>query len=207
VLRLPAETPASTGLACVTVAPALWRTVGYKPDLVLNAWSVILQGFAQAFPDKVYSMDILPGKDDFPPVDANGNPVSMDQMVDVGADLVTAAATQFPARLVVQSDFLLNGSTTTTGRVARLGPANGTMIAYQTNDYLAKNNRTSGAACGGTPEAPVSCTDASFFDQLELGVYPLGASNPPKATYIEVFAPNATSSPNAMQTARAQILN
>ena len=56
------------------------------------------------------------------------------------------------------------------------------------------------AACGGTLQAPVACTEETFLDELDQGVHPAGltVAGPAGATrVIEVFVPDPTLYPNA----------
>jgi hypothetical protein len=59
-LRRPAETAESTRLDCVSNAPAIWQAAGYTPDKLLFGWSNILTSFQASFPDKVFSVAIIP---------------------------------------------------------------------------------------------------------------------------------------------------
>ena len=64
-LRLPAETAASTGLACVSNSIATWQQAGYRPSLLLQAWNTVLGSFTKSFPDKSFAVSIIPN-DAFP---------------------------------------------------------------------------------------------------------------------------------------------
>jgi hypothetical protein len=59
-LRLPAETAASTGLACVSNAITIWQQAGYRPSLLLQAWNAILGSFEKSFPHKSFAVSIIP---------------------------------------------------------------------------------------------------------------------------------------------------
>jgi uncharacterized protein (TIGR03437 family) len=102
-----------------------------------------------------------------------------------------SAAQQLPGRLVVQFDFLMPGeiaSTVVTGTAQNYG----TMAAFQTNEYLGN----SGAACSEPVTNPTPCTSATFLQLLDVGIYPLGQSDPLRSQYIEVFHDNAAAFPS-----------
>jgi hypothetical protein len=44
-LHLPAQTTKSTGLDCVSNAPAIWQAAGYTPSNLLSGWGHILASF------------------------------------------------------------------------------------------------------------------------------------------------------------------
>lgn len=72
-LRLPAETQQSTGLACVSDAVTIWQHAGYRPSLLLQAWDKITGSFQKSFPDKSFSVAIIPENlSPFPPIDKDG---------------------------------------------------------------------------------------------------------------------------------------
>jgi hypothetical protein len=72
------------------------------------------------------------------------------------------------------------------------------MLAFQTNEDL--HTDPDGAACGGRQET-TPCTDMTFLELLEMGIYPLGQGNPLRPQYIEVFAVNVNSFPDDIQQA------
>src|SRR5215471_8134438 len=53
-LRLPAETPQSTGLSCVSDAIAIWQAAHYKPSRLLKGWNSITDSFRTSFPDQSF---------------------------------------------------------------------------------------------------------------------------------------------------------
>ena len=71
-LRLPAETPQSSGLACVSDAVSIWQAAGYRPSLLLSGWDQITSSFERSFPDKAFSVAIIP-QNAFPPIAEDGS--------------------------------------------------------------------------------------------------------------------------------------
>jgi len=189
-LRLPAETAQSTGLPCVTDAVATWQSAGFKPSLIVSAWSAITASFKKSFPDKTFSVAIIPSNA-FPAINENGNVTS--NPPDINTQLMTVASQKFPGHLVVQFDFLMPGEAASPA-VVGYAQSLGTMAAFQTNEYLGSTGQ--GAACSEPVTNPTPCTLATFLQLLETGIYPLGRSNPLRAQYIEVFQSNANAFPS-----------
>ena len=71
-LRLPAETAASTGLACVSNSLATWQQAGYRPSLLLQGWNAILASFMKYYPGKSFAVSIIPN-DAFPGIAQDGS--------------------------------------------------------------------------------------------------------------------------------------
>jgi len=107
-LRLPAETPNGTGLDCVSNAPAIWQAAGYTPTLLLYGWSNIISSFQASFPDKSFSVAIIPNNA-FPPIDNNSQLIT-NRIPDATQPLLGLAAQKFAGHLVVQFNFLMTGS-------------------------------------------------------------------------------------------------
>jgi len=209
-LRLPAETPQSTGLGCVTDAIATWQQAGYKPSLVEQGWNAILGSFLKSFPDKYFSVSLIPTlygpkvDSGFPPIAEDGSMITGSgpgSGPDLTQMLLASAAQQFPRHLVVQFDFLLPGQSPSVD-VIEAARNLGTMAAFQTNEWEGGQ----GAACSGTAATPTPCTDATFLTLLELGIYPLGQTNPLRAQYIEVFHDNVTAFPAATEQGHTELL-
>ncbi len=192
-LRLPAETAESTGLPCVSDAISTWQSVGYLPSRVLQAWDAITNSFLKNFPDKVFSVAIIPNPPQlaFPPIADDGSAIT-GTVPDQNKNLLALAAQKFPGHLVVQFNFLLNN---TPANIAVIEAAQtlGTLIAFQTNNYLSLSD--SGAACGGTPANPVPCSAMTYLPQLETGIYPLGTNYSLRAHYIELWPIDANAFP------------
>jgi hypothetical protein len=200
-LRLPAETAASTGLACVSNSIATWQAAGYRPSLLLQGWNAVVGSFNKYFPDKSFSVAIIPN-DAFPGIDQNGNAI-VGTIGDENEPLLQSASQLLPGRLVVQFDFLMPGVQPSVV-VTNAAQNYGTMVAWQTNEYLG----TQGAGCSEPITSTIPCTSDLYLQLLETGVYPLGQANPLRAQYIEVF--NANANANALQqdilTAHFQLL-
>lgn len=200
-LRLPAETAASTGLDCVSNAPAIWQAAGYTPANLLAGWSNILNSFTAYFPDKTFSVAIIPNNA-FPPIDDNGQIITKDPP-DANQPLLSLAAQKLPGRFVVQYNFLM---TTNPANPAVVAAAQkyGTLVAYQSNNYFGSSG--GGAACGGEVTNPVACLEATYLDELRTGIYPLTAANGLRSQYIEVFPANVLALTNAIWQAHTELL-
>ncbi len=185
-LRLPAETPQSTGLACVSNSLTIWQQAGYKPSLLLSAWDSITSSFGKSFPDKSFSVAIIP-QNAFPAIAEDGT-IIKGTVPDENAPLMTLASHKFPGRVVVQFNFLMPGEAASP-TVVQYAQTLGTMAAFQTNEYLGSTGQ--GAACSEPVTNPTPCTADTFLALLQTGIYPLGRSNALRAQYIEVFPANA----------------
>jgi hypothetical protein len=139
-LRLPAETAASTGLACVSDAISTWQRAGYRPSLLLQGWQAVVGSFLKSFPDKSFSVSIIPN-DAFPGIAEDGTVIA-GHAGDENEPLLQWASQQLPGRLVVQFDFLMPGEQASTV-VTNAAQTYGTFAAFQTNEYLGPQ----GAGC------------------------------------------------------------
>jgi uncharacterized protein (TIGR03437 family) len=155
--------------------------------------------FLKSFPDKSFAVSIIPN-DAFPGIDQNGQPIT-GTIGDENDPLIQAAAKQLPGRLVVQFDFLMPGDAAAQQVVDDAGKF-GTLMAFQTNEYLGLN----GAGCAEPITVTVPCTDATFLQMLEEGVHPRTTSSPLRSQYIEVFKANAISFPDDILTTHLQLL-
>ncbi len=198
-LRLPAETPTSTGLACVSNAIATWQQAGYRPSLLLKGWNGILASFLKSFPDKSFAVSIIPNNA-FPGIAEDGSAIT-GKVGDENGPLLTSVAQQLPGRLVVQFDFLMQGEAASSAVIqyATTLPA---MAAFQTNEYLGG----SGAGCSEPVTSTVPCSDSTFLTLLQTGIYPSGQGDPLRAQYIEVFHANAIAFPDDILTAHGELL-
>lgn len=77
-LRLPAELLTKP---CVTNSVETWLQAGYRPAKLLQAWDAVTDSFKKYFPDKVFTLPIIPSASGngtreypFPPIDDNGCP-------------------------------------------------------------------------------------------------------------------------------------
>ena len=200
-LRLPAETAQSTGLDCVSNAPAIWQAAGYTPEKLLYGWSTMLNSFQMHFPDKSFSVAIIPD-DAFPPIDNHTNLITGSNR-EANQPLLALAAQELPGRLVVQFNFLMTSSNASVA-VPQSAQAYGTLAAYQSNNYYGSSG--GGAACGGTPAQQVPCADDTYLNQLQEGIYPLGRTNSLRSQYIEVFPANVIAFTNAIWQAHLELI-
>jgi hypothetical protein len=199
-LRLPAETPQNTGLACVSDAVAKWQQAGFRPSLLLQAWDQITNSFLKSFPDKSFSVAIIP-QNAFPPIAEDGS-VIKGTPPDQNQPLLSLASHKLPARLVVQFNFLMPGEAAS-ATVIQAGQTLGTLAAFQTNNYFGSTGQ--GAACSEPVTNPMPCTDVTFLALLQTGIYPLGQSNALRAQYIEVFPANANAFPGDILQAHDEL--
>lgn len=198
--RLPAETAQSTGLACVTNALTTWQQAGYKPSLLLQGWDGITTSFKKSFPDKFFSIAIIPSNA-FPAIAEDGTLIKGTPS-DANQPLLALAAQKFPGHLIIQMDFLMTGEAPSSA-VIQYGQTFNTMIAWQTNEYFGSTGQ--GAACSEPVSNPTPCTSTTFLQMLETGIYPLGQSNALRGQYIEVFQSNANAFPDAVFTAHYEL--
>jgi glycosyl hydrolase family 42 (putative beta-galactosidase) len=198
-LRLPQETPQSTGLACVSDAIATWQQAGYRPSLLQQGWSTILGSFAKSFPDKYFSVSLIPTSAAFPPIAEDGSLITGTRP-NLTQMLLASAAQEFPGRLVVQFDFLMPGEPVQPD-VITSAQTLGTLAAFQTNEYLGGQ----GAACSEPVTNPTPCNAATYLQLLETGIYPLGTGDSLRAQYIEVFHANASAFPSDILQAHMEL--
>jgi uncharacterized protein (TIGR03437 family) len=198
-LRLPAETAASTGLACVSNSIVTWQSVGYRPSLLLQGWNAVTSSFNKYFPDKSFSVAIIPN-DAFPGIDQNGNAIT-GTIGDENEPLLQSASQLLPGRLIVQFDFLMPGVQPAVV-VTNAAQNYGTLVAWQTNEYLGPQ----GAGCSEPITTSIPCTSDLYLQLLDTGVYPLGASSSLRAQYIEVFNANANALQADILAAHSQLL-
>jgi uncharacterized protein (TIGR03437 family) len=183
----------------VSDAVSTWQKAGYKPSLVQQGWSSILGSFAKSFPDKPFSVSLIPSNAAFPPIGEDGSVIT-GARPDLTQALMAAASQKFPKRLVVQFDFLMPGEAVSPD-VLSAAQNLGTMAAFQTNEYLGGQ----GAACSEPVTNPTPCTATTYLALLETGVYPLGQGNALRAQYIEVFHDNAAAFPDAILKAHSEL--
>ena len=194
-LHLPAQTTNSTGLDCVSNAPAIWQAAGYTPSNLLSGWSHILVSFQRHFPDKSFSVAIIAetNVNAFPPIDDYGVITNI-AAADQNWPLVSLASQMFRGRLVIQNNSLYPN------RAARPQTVNdalglGTLIAFQTNEV----GPGASADCNGT------CDSTNYLAMLETGIYPLNQTNSLRAQYIEVFAADVLAFTNAIWQAHMEL--
>ena len=192
--RLPAETAQSTGLPCVSDAITTWQQAGYGPTrLRTQAWNTTVGDFQKNFPDKSFSLSLIPVAMAFPPIADDGSIIT-GTLPNLTQTLIGAAAQILPSKLVVQSDFLMPGEQASleVANAAKNSAHHGRVSDQRALDAL-------GAGCSEPVTNPTPCTSATFLQLLEVGIYPSGQSNALRAQYIEVFHDNATGLPDAIQ--------
>ena len=209
--HLPAQSPAklTNPPTCLTVdSVAVWQAAGYTPVKIQAAWSALVTSWATHFPGLPFELVLWPGTNDrFPPIDDSGTVVAPKAAADQARydAMVAEAARQLGSRLIVGTWFLMTG---TPADAVTVGYANqyGIGTLWQTNlwwrSYENLNHATvaGAAACGGTLQSPVPCTDETFLDELDQGVRPAGLTVPGPAgatRVIEVFVPDPTLYPSA----------
>ena len=200
-LRLPAETAASTGLACVSNSIATWQAAGYRPSLLLQGWNAVIGSFNKYFPDKSFSVAIIPN-DAFPGIDQSGNAI----VGTIGDENAASLAIRQPA------------SSRPPGGAIRLLDA--WRAAFRCGHQCSSELRNTGGLADqripGHPRRGMLGAHHNL-DSLHLGSLPStagdgrlppGQANPLRAQYIEVF--NANANANALQqdilTAHFQLL-
>ena len=189
-LHLPAETPQSTHLACVSDAIATWQQAGYRPSLLLQGWDAITNSFQKSFPDKSFTVAIIARTDTpFPPIAEDGS-VMTGAIPDLSGPPLTLASQKFPGRLVIQNNTLYPGVPAQPATI-QFGQSLGTMIAFQTNEDVTSGGNGKAANCGTGLLDTVPCTATSYLTLLDTGIYPLGQTNSLRAQYIEVFSADA----------------
>jgi hypothetical protein len=199
--RLPAETPQSTGLACVSDAVTIWQQAGFRPSRLLQAWDQITNSFIKSFPDKSFSVAIIP-QNAFPAIGEDGA-IIKGTPPDQNQALLSQASHKLPARLVVQFNFLMPGEAASSA-VIQSAQTLGTLAAFQTNNYFGSTGQ--GAGCSEPVTSPAVCTDATFLAMLETGIFPLGQNNSLRAQYIEIFPANANSFGSAVFQAHDELI-
>jgi hypothetical protein len=136
------------------------------------------------------------------------------QLHTVLFNLLGIAANKFPRHLIVEFENLAN-SQTANSTVVEAASELGTMSAFMTNNYFAAlPGAGAGAACGGGFIDPQPCSSsAAYLALIDIGVYPcLNATSDPfcpvpdlKSTFIEVFAPDMLTFPDAVLQAHIQL--
>jgi hypothetical protein len=217
-LRLPAEILTKP---CTTNSVATWLQAGYRPALLLQAWDKITDMFAVNFPDKIFTLPIIPSASGngnreypFPPIDDNGcayqppwpagtavsctnpasSPSSFPPVPDQNAALLSLASRKFPGRLVVAYQNL-DLRFPAQPYVLYAAQTWGTMSGFQTNDYIGPFQQ---AACSVVNGQFGSCDSPTYLSLLEIGIHAA-------AQYIEVLPPDAIAFPDAILRAHAEL--
>jgi hypothetical protein len=202
-LRLPAQTPKTIALPCITDSVQLWTDAGFRPSVLLGGWKLALAHYRQHFPDKFFNVALIQGGS-LPPIHEDGSPAVGGTAPAVVTELVTAlvsgAAQALPGRLVIQENGLVADAPPAM-LVTTTAAQTGAPFAWQTNEWL---GLAGGGACGGSFSAPVLCTATSFHALTWNGIHPPGAST--QARYLELFPPNTAAFPAETRLAHDELL-
>ncbi len=98
-----------------TDAPALWTTVGYTPDKVVNAWKAIANNYKNNFPDKSLAVAAITPTQAFPWMTASGEPANTfeETRVNVMQRIVNSCVADFHSQCIAQ----FNSLTATSGEL------------------------------------------------------------------------------------------
>ena len=118
-------------IASATLRPSGRRQVT-RPINFFFAWSNLLSSFQTNFPDKLFSVAIIPDNP-FPPIDNTTN-IFSGSKTDENWPLLALVGQELPGRLVVQFNFLMTGSNANRA-VSASAQAYGTLTTYQSNNY------------------------------------------------------------------------
>lgn len=200
-IRLPASLPAPSitdTLPCPDGRPAFpavqndadtsrWRQLGYSDTAAINGFKVIASAFAQAFPDRILGLSILPRGPkitDFPNLTADTSGYVASQIVKE----VNAIA---PGRVEVQADDL--DANFAQSDVISYAARYSDIMGWQTN---AKSD--SGAGCNGG--GPGSCgpdgPSSPYFQLLKNGAQK-------GAVYLEVWPSDVVEYPQSFAAAKS----
>ena len=204
-LHLASQTPQSSGVACVSDALTTWQNAGYRPSRLLSGWDSLTSSFKKYFPDKYFAVAIIASTHPFPQIAEDGSILKFTNgaalSVTQNLPLLTLASQKLAGQLIIQNNTLYP-DTPVPDQTVQSGQTLGTLTAFQTNlDF----GSSGGASCGPSIQQTAPCTDATFLDELETGIYPLGKSNSLRAQYIEVFAPNVNALPATILTAHYEL--
>ena len=180
-LRLPAQKEIENERGKSTDAPALWKSVGYRPKLILDAWDQILNAFQKNFGDKNVSIEIIPDKA-FPLINDDGNETSdRSEVQNLLEQLIEKAYKKFKDKLVLQWDSLQEHA-----RIPKF------------MEWCAKFNVPFGYQIAesefGNPQClqnNVPCDEEMLKDLFDRG-------NGAKGIFIEVFQKTVPAFPHAM---------
>lgn len=198
-LRLPAEILAKP---CVSNSVEGWLTANYRPAQLLQAWDAVTNSFQRNFPDKTFTLPIIPSASGsgnreypFPPIDDGGCPFqppwpssSTDPNFFPTSCPPDAASfpNAFPPNPDQDAPLLQLASRKFSGKL---------VVAYQNLDlrspaqpYVVYAAQTWGtmaafqtndyigpfqqAACSVTNGQFGACTSATYLSLLELGIFP-----------------------------------
>jgi hypothetical protein len=184
-LRLPALTERQQDVCGAQDETGRWAAAGFRPSLVVEAWSRIAQGIAERFPGKQLALDILE-RNDFPPIGEDGARVAESP---VKPRILAEGQRRFGPRFAVQWNGLtaagpLSETVLAAGR-------RGVVTGWQSNAFRG----VEGAGCNTARRAaPEACDLGGFQAILQRGV----ATG---AAYIEAWAPDVLRFPEAVAAA------
>ena len=188
-LRLPADTGVRDDVCGRNDDTAILLRAGYRPSVVVDAWTRIAEGIAGRFPDQLLALDILE-RNDFPPVDESG---ATTRDPPVKRAIIAEGERRFGRRFAVQWNGL-----TAAGPLSETvldAARRGTIIGWQSNAFRG----TAGAGCNAARRArPEDCDEDGFAALLRRGT-------DTGAAYIEVWAPDAARFPRAVAEAEAAL--
>ena len=143
-----------------------------------------------------------------PCVNTNSFPGAFPPEPDQNAVLLELASWRFPSRLIVAYQNL-DLRFPAQPYIIYSAKNFGTMLAFQTNDYVDFQQ----ASCsGGTAHAKVCPSSAAYLSLLELGIHPcrtnaaLCGTEDFQSTYIEVLPPDAIAFPDAILQAHNELM-
>lgn len=184
-LRLPGTAGQAEDVCGRTDDAAIWRKVGYRPQLVVDGWTRIAEGIGHIFPGKVLALDILE-RNDFPPIGDDGGVIQTSPVKD---RIIASGLKVFEGRFAVQWNGLTaNGPLAET--VLSSG-ARGAVIGWQSNAFRGLE----GAGCNTQRLAKAEpCDSTGFAAILQRGIDKGGA-------YVEVWTKDVLRFPEAVRAA------
>lgn len=176
----PLERAIAAGTACrISSAGEIWRQAGYRPALVLTAWTKLAAATGRAFPDKLLSLPTLKAND-FPKMSASGDLVSKrsGDWIDVKQGIIAEGLRRFPGRFAVQSQSLNDQRISP---VLTAAHRQGALIGLQSNF---RRGPGGGAGCKLMKQSASPCTPEGYRTLLAVG-------ERAGATYLEVWPVDA----------------
>jgi hypothetical protein len=210
----------------VTNSVDTWLQAGYRPNKLLQAWDAVTNSFAKYFPDKAFTLPIIPSASGngnreypFPTIDDAGCayqppwpagtpttcinsasfPNQFPPIPDQNAPLLELASRKFAGRLAVAYQNI-DPRDAAEPYIAYAAQTWGTAAGFQTNDYIGPFQQ---AACSVVSGNFGPCTSATYLGLLEIGIHP---SPTLLAQYIEVLPPDALAFPAAIMKAHTELV-
>jgi hypothetical protein len=188
-LRLPALTERQEDVCGRQDETGRWAAAGFRPSLVVEAWTRIAQGIAERCPGKLLALDILE-RNDFPPIGDDGAGVVESP---IKGRILAEGQRRFGRRFAVQWNGLtaagpLSDTVLAAGR-------RGVVTGWQSNAFRGLD----GAGCNPARRAaPEACDAGGYRAILQRGV----ATG---AAYIEAWAPDILRFSDAAAEANAAL--